>query len=136
MPSAFIDTNILVYAADESAPLARKTTIARKLLRQKGLCISVQVLNEFTVTARNKSKLALSPLQEHEWVCLWLLFQVSAVTVDTFLAAKLIHARFQISHWDSLILASAKAAGCDIVYSENLGDQQDYDGVKVVNPFI
>jgi len=48
MPNAFVDTNVLVYAAEEKFPLARKTVIARELLLQPGLRFSVQVLNEFT----------------------------------------------------------------------------------------
>ena len=116
--------------------MERKSLILRELLRQKGLCISVQVHNEFTVTARNNSKLNLLPLPELEWLRLWLLFQVSAITVDTCLATKRIHARFQTSHWDSLILTSVNTAGCSLVYSEDLSDPQNYAGVKVVNPFL
>jgi predicted nucleic acid-binding protein len=56
--------------------------------------------------------------------------------VDTFLKARLIHARHQVSHWDSLILASAIEAGCAILYSEDLNAGQDYDGVEVINPFL
>ena len=136
MPNAFVDTNILVYAADEAKPIDRKTRIARELLRQRNLHLSVQVLNEFTVNARSKSKLNLSPLQEQEWLSRWMLFPVLALTVETFLAAQLIHSRFQISHWDSLILAAARETDSATVYSEDLSHGQDYDGVKVINPFI
>lgn len=136
MPNAFVDTNILVYAADESTPMDRKTRIARELLRQRHLHLSVQVLNEFTVNARSKSKLNLSPLQEQEWLSRWLLFPVLSLTVETFLAAQLIHARFQVSHWDSLILASARETKSATVYSEDLSHGQDYDGVRAINPFL
>jgi len=136
MPRALIDTNVLVYAADEAVSDARKTRIARALLCQRDLHLSVQVLNEFTVNARHPSKLNLSLLQEREWLSRWLLFPVAPLTVDTFLTAQRIHARFQISHWDSLIIASAVESNCGIVFSEDLSHNQDYDGVKVVNPFI
>jgi len=56
MKRAFVDTNVLVYAADESKPTPRKTRIARELLLQRGLVLSVQVLSEFTVNARNEKK--------------------------------------------------------------------------------
>lgn len=135
MPSAFIDTNVLVYAADESLPIPRKTRIARELLRQRGLHLSVQVLNEFTVNARNPSKLNLSTAREKEWLSRWLLFPIISLTVETFLMARRIHARHQVSHWDALMLASAKEAGCPVVYSEDLNNGQDYDGVEVINPF-
>src|SRR6478735_7588260 len=135
MPNAFVDTNILIYAADESVSSERKTRIARELLRQRGLQLSVQVLNEFTVNARNASKLNFTPQQENDWLASWLLFPVAPLTVDTFLTARLIHARYQVSHWDSLILASARETDCAVVYSEDLGHGQEYDGVKVINPF-
>ena len=136
MPNAFVDTNILVYAADESTPMDRKTRIARELLRQRNLQLSVQVLNEFTVNARSPSKLNLSAQQEQEWLSRWLLFPVHALTIDTFLAAQLIHARYQVSHWDSLILAAAQETDSATVYSEDFNHGQDYDGMKVVNPFL
>ena len=37
--------------------------------------------------------------------------------------------------WDSAILAAARMCGCDAVYSEDPSDEQDYDGLRVVNPF-
>ena len=37
--------------------------------------------------------------------------------------------------YDSLIIAAAKAEGCDVVYSEDLNDGQVVDGVRIENPF-
>ena len=42
---------------------------------------------------------------------------------------------YRISYWDAAILASAAALGCDAVYSEDMSDRQDYDGIRVINPF-
>ena len=33
------------------------------------------------------------------------------------------------------ILAAARVAGCDAVYSEDMSAAQDYDGPRVLNPF-
>jgi len=46
-----------------------------------------------------------------------------------------IHRRFQLRYWDSLIVAAARRSGCTEPLSEDLSHGQDYDGVKVVNPF-
>jgi predicted nucleic acid-binding protein len=135
MKRAFVDTNILVYAADETKPISRKTRIARELLLRRGLHLSVQVLNEFTVNARNPKKLNLSAQEELEWTERWLLFPVHAMTVETFLEAQLLHERYQVSHWDGLILAAAKETRCEILYSEDLNPGQTYDAVEAVNPF-
>ena len=35
----------------------------------------------------------------------------------------------------ALILETARAAGCTVVLSEDLNDDQDYGGVRVENPF-
>ena len=135
MQTAFIDTNILVYAADESASISRKTRIARELLLQRGLTLSAQVLNEFTVNARHSNKLNLSAKEELDWIERWLLFPVQSIKTETYLLARVFHKRYQVSHWDGLILASAKEANCTILYSEDLQDGQSYDGITVVNPF-
>ena len=43
--------------------------------------------------------------------------------------------RFGLSYWDGAILAAARTLGCDAVYSEDLSSEQDYDGLRVKNPF-
>ncbi|MEX2381436.1 MAG: PIN domain-containing protein [Opitutales bacterium] len=135
MKRAFVDTNILVYAADETRPVSRKTRIARELLLQRRLHLSVQVLNEFTANARNPKKLNLSPRKELDWTQRWLLFPVHAMTVETFLEARLLHERYQLSHWDCLILAAAQETRCEILFSEDLNPDQSYGGIKAINPF-
>lgn len=135
MPNAFVDTNILVYAADESTPLSRNTQIARELLLQHDLRISVQVLNEFTVNARHPQKLNMAPAQEKEWISHWLRFTILPLTLDTYLIAQRIHLNYRLSHWDSLILASAIQAKCTVVYTEDLNHGQTYEKVRVINPF-
>ncbi len=135
MPTAFVDTNVLVYAAHEVSPAPAKTRIARELLRQRDLCFSIQVLNEFTVTARNSAKLNLTRDQERDWITRWLLFEIVPLTVATYLAAQEINLRFGLSHWDSLIVAAARDSGCQTLYSEDFNHEQDYDGVQVLNPF-
>ena len=60
---------------------------------------------------------------------------VQAITLDVFRKAVTISRPFRLSYWDGAILAAAKAAGCDAVYSENMNAEQDYDGLRVINPF-
>lgn len=132
---AFVDTNILVYAAAKSPQIDYKTRIARELLRQDNLWLSVQVLNEFTVNARHHRKLNLTAREEYEWVQRWLLFQIKEMSVTSYLNARCFHERYQISHWDGLILAAAEETNCKILYSEDLQHKQTYDGITVINPF-
>jgi predicted nucleic acid-binding protein len=44
--------------------------------------------------------------------------------------------RFQTSYWDAAILAAAQELGCHTLYSEDFNHGQDYDGVRVINPFL
>ncbi|MXX67357.1 MAG: PIN domain-containing protein [Gemmatimonadales bacterium] len=54
---------------------------------------------------------------------------------DLFRAAAAMSRRFQLSYWDGAILAAARTGGCDIVYSEDLSAEQDYGGLRIINPF-
>ncbi len=44
--------------------------------------------------------------------------------------------RWKIAFWDALILAAARASGASELITEDLSPGQDYDGVRVVNPFL
>ena len=44
--------------------------------------------------------------------------------------------KFGISYWDTAILTAARQLGCHIAYSEDLNHGQDYNGVRVENPFL
>jgi predicted nucleic acid-binding protein len=43
--------------------------------------------------------------------------------------------RYQISFWDALIVAAAKAASCRYLLTEDFQSGQDLEGLLVVNPF-
>ena len=47
-----------------------------------------------------------------------------------------IGARHQINHWDSLIIATARATDCSALYSEDMQDELVFEGqLTVKNPF-
>ena len=60
---------------------------------------------------------------------------VQPVTEQVFRRATELSNRFGISYWDASILAAAGIIGCEAVYSEDMNDQQDYGGLRVINPF-
>ena len=55
--------------------------------------------------------------------------------MDLFNRATEIRGRFGLSYWDAAILAAAKMLGCEAVYSEDMSHEEDYDGLRVINPF-
>ena len=134
--STFFDTNVLVYAEDQDEP--EKRAIALKLLAGHGtsddIVLSAQVLNEFYVNVR-RLKRPLDATRAVNALEQLAAFPVVPVTADLVVAAAASSERYRISHWDALILETARAAGCTVVLSEDLNDGQDYDGVRVENPF-
>jgi predicted nucleic acid-binding protein len=62
-------------------------------------------------------------------------FPVQDITSSVVMAALDMRQRFQLSYWDSAIIEASRVMGCTEVLSEDLGDGQDYAGVRVTNPF-
>jgi predicted nucleic acid-binding protein len=132
----FVDTNVLLYAVSTLPYEAAKATKAQALLTDRDLAMSVQVLQEFYVQATRKSR--PEPLTHDEalgFIHSWRRFFVHDITMEILDDALAIKARYQLSYWDSAIIAAAKASNCSKVLSEDMSDGQDYAGVKVVNPF-
>ena len=132
----FVDTNVLLYATCALAEEAPKRLRALELLKTGDMALSVQVLQEFYYQSTRASRQARIT-HEHAMKFLRSLesFPVQSMTPELFHSAVAISQRFQISYWDAAILAAARVLGCDAVYSEDLNPQQDYDGLRVVNPF-
>ena len=130
----FLDTNILLYAASSAKSEHGKRTKARELLAMEGGGLSVQVQAEFYVNATGKFNLP------HDKVVGILesldSYPVLALTEAVFWAALRIKERYQLSYWDSAILAAALELGCHTVYSEDLNHGQSYAGIRVINPFV
>jgi predicted nucleic acid-binding protein len=45
-------------------------------------------------------------------------------------------ARWQLSLWDSMILAAARVSGASELITEDFSHGQDYGGIKAMNPFV
>ena len=98
--------------------------------------MSVQVFQEFYHQATRSSRPnRLTHGDAVAFLGTLLRFPVQETNLDLFRAAVAISQRFQLSYWDGAILAAARAAGCDAVYSEDFSSEQDYDGLRVINPF-
>ena len=132
----FVDTNILVYAIATVGPEATKGAKARQVLKSEAVCLSTQVLGEFyqaVISPRRQS--ALTHDEAAAWIQLWKRFEILGITVPHIDLALEVTKRFQVNYYDGLIIATARLAGCHIIYSEDLSDGQDYDGARVQNPF-
>ena len=132
----FVDTNILIYAYDESAGArhTRAQALVAELWRSRRGCLSVQVLQEFYVAGARKL-IQIPPADLRVILNDIALWQIHTPTAPDVLAAVDLHERYQISFWDAMILQSAARRGCRVVWSEDLNAGQIYRGVRVVNPF-
>jgi predicted nucleic acid-binding protein len=133
----FLDTNILLYAISTAAAEAEKARIARALLQRADWAWSAQVAAEFARASTSpRQPKPLSRAQARSWIKTWMAFPMVVVDGPLVLEAIEIAERFQTSHFDAQILAAAKRIGSGIVYSEDLNHDQDYGGVRVINPFL
>jgi predicted nucleic acid-binding protein len=132
----FADTSILLYAISRDPAEQEKAQRANDILAGRDLALSVQALQEFYVQATRASR--PDPITHQQAVRLieaFCRFPVQDVTNVILMAALDTCQRFQLSYWDSAIIEASRAMGCTEVLSEDLGDGQDYAGVRVVNPF-
>jgi predicted nucleic acid-binding protein len=133
---AFVDTNVLLYAVSPLATELTKRTIARDVLRQRDLAISIQVLNEFVWQSTRLGRGPGLPIN----IALQFTDSLSGIATQDLTKAVFDSARDLIRHlnyswWDCLIVAAAQAQGCDILYSEDMQHGRIIDRLKIVDPF-
>jgi len=128
----FADTNIAVYTLDATDQKRRQ---ALAVMRQRPV-ISTQIVNEFLNVMLGKRQLERARAYRLARI-LMRRCEVIAVTPDITDLSMTIGERYQLSHWDSLIVAAALVAGCDTLYSEDVQDGQVFEGrLTLKNPFV
>lgn len=134
--TVFVDTNVLIYALDP-AHLKKQAAAQEWRLRlwqtRRGR-LSIQVLQEFYAKVTNKwpnfrDKARAEVLDLLTWQ------PVSMDHVLVELGWKY-QDRFQLSFWDSLIVAAAKVSGCQYLLTEDLQPGQSLDGIQITSPFL
>ena len=131
----FLDTNVLLYACSSAPADATKQSIAEQLILESNFAVSAQVMQEFIANALRKKSLGISESQIDASMELLGHVPVLPISRELVLAAIGLRRRFQISHWDACILAAADNLRCSVLYSEDLNHGQEYDGIRVLNPF-
>lgn len=133
----FVDSNVLVYLHDRSA--GAKRTRARSLISElwthhRG-CLSIQVLQEVYVNVTHKVPKPVPHGKASQIVSAFGAWRLHRPALEDVLAAIDLQQRYKVSFWDGMILRSASALGCGVLWSEDLNAGQQYDGVQVQNPF-
>lgn len=131
----FLDTNVLVYAYDLDAPAKRERAlrcVEEGWLHLGQVAISVQVLQELHVNLLRRGRTVPEAGQVIDDFALW---PVVDNTLPLLRSAIDVQARWQLSFWDAMIVAAARVSGARELLTEDLNAGQDFDGVRVVNPF-
>jgi predicted nucleic acid-binding protein len=140
MQLSFIDTNIWLYRLFDDQRIEanereRKRNIAISITDQSNLIISTQVINEISVNLIKKAKFDEDQIKA-VIQSLYNRCQVVEFDLNILESASDLRTQYNLSFWDSLIVASALSGGADILYSEDMQDglivsQQ----LTIINPF-
>lgn len=137
MSLEFVDTNVLLYAYDPSAGTRHEQAreLVGRLGRDRRGALSVQVLQEFYVNAVTKIAEPLAPDQARDRLRVLSRWQNHAPLPHDVIAATEIAEENQLSFWDAMIVRSAAAMSCPVLWTEDLNSGQEMSGVRVANPF-
>jgi predicted nucleic acid-binding protein len=132
---SFFDTNVLVYADDQAVPAKQRRAVdlVAEHRRAGTGVVSLQVLQEYFVTVTRKLK--VDPQVARRKIELLAEFDVATPGVADILAAVDLHRLHGFSFWDALILRAAREAGCTVLFSEDMQDAREIDGIRIVDPF-
>jgi predicted nucleic acid-binding protein len=130
----FVDSNIILYSLlAEQAPV--KHAIAIALLKSGDIILSTQVVGEVSAVLTRKSSLSNDDVRRIA-DDLFIRYPVFTVEKADMLEALSIRSSYQLSYWDSLIVAVALRAGAEILYSEDTHDGLVIRGrLTIRNPF-
>lgn len=136
---ALIDTNVLVYAYDNSEPAKQKTALRlldRLVISNKGL-ISTQILSEFfvVVTLKIPDPLTLEQAEDRvvNFCQIWPVLLINEMIVMEAVRGVRTHS---FSYWDALIWATARLNQANLIFSEDFSHDQMVEGVRFLNPFL
>lgn len=132
MTKIALDTNVLIY--NHNMEDVDKRTIAQKLLTMHP-SISGQVISEYLNVMKRSFPIAKMDLMDlcTQWIekC-----SIQPVDISTLKMAKRLIQRYDFQIFDSIIVASAVEAGCDVLYSEDMQHNLEVEKqLRIINPF-
>ena len=137
-----VDTNVLIYSLDASEPA--KQAKARTLLSGLMAAGSTPTVLPWQVAGELLNGLRRwqaagrisAPNVEANFADIVALFPLAIPTAELFPKYFDLFSRFSLSHWDAMLLAACHEAGVTTLYSEDMDPGTDFDGLRVVNPFV
>ena len=138
----FIDTNIWIYGLVESNDPSEQEkrivtlSLLETLLSASEIFISTQILNECHWNLIKKFGYADAEVYKRIQENIMTISKVMNVNQKTYQNSFEIRERYQISFWDSLVIASARDSGCLEIYTEDMQHGQKLDDLIIINPFM
>ncbi|HXH66386.1 MAG TPA: PIN domain-containing protein [Candidatus Limnocylindrales bacterium] len=135
----FLDTNIFVYSFDLSSPekASRAAKLIRKGIETRAGIVSYQVVQEFFNVALRRFAKPMGSADAEQYLATTFRPLLAVHSSPALYGAALrILSRFRIGWYDSLIVASAIEGQCEVLYSEDFQNGQQFEGVTIANPFI
>ncbi|MBW3565445.1 MAG: PIN domain-containing protein [Acidobacteria bacterium] len=134
----FVDTNILVYRFDDTEPgkHAIATGWLEKLWEERSGKISVQVLRELYSVLTRKVSTPMSRKDAGRIVRSLATWEPVVEDFSLITKGLEIENRWNLSFWDSMVVAAAQRSGSSILLSEDLQNGMELGSVTVVNPFV
>ena len=139
MSGDFIDSNVFVYLFDETDERKRGIAdgIVESALQAHSASISFQVVQETLNVLTRKLPTPMTAegakgFLQQVLVPLWRI-SPSQMLYDRALD---LQARYRYGFYDLLIIAAALDAGCTRLYSEDLQDGQQIEGLTIKDPFL
>ena len=129
-----LDTNVLVYASHDDDPKHHAATGILQRAARADTVLTLQSLGELVHSTTRQRKLDIHEAAEAV-VLLQRLFPIASANSADLAMALALTADHGIQIWDSLLLATAKRAGCTLLLSEDFQDGRQLEGVTVLDPF-
>lgn len=133
-----LDTNVLVYAEDNSEQAKRDTArqVIEHLLESRRAAVTTQVCAEFYSAVTRRFRNSLSDEEVAGRVRTYAtLMPVLDTTLAVILEAMRGVVRYRMSYYDAQIWAAARLNGIGTVLSEDFRNGQEIEGVRFVDPF-
>ncbi len=137
-----IDTNVIIYAFDESA--IHKRDVARRILSRSArfpLRLPLQVAGETFRVLAGKLKWEIVAARD---VTNGLLFDIPtiATTLESIRSAMDLCAKHRVSFWDAAIIATAARGGCGVLLTEDYQQGRQFGTpdvarpLRIIDPFV
>jgi predicted nucleic acid-binding protein len=135
--TAFVDTNVLVYARDADAgdKQVRAMEWLAILWRDRNGRLSYQVLQEYYVTVTQKLRPGLPIVDARRDVTAFFAWNPIVSNDVVMRRGWELQDQFGLSWWDCLIAAAALELGCAYLISEDFQHPFSIDDLTIVNPF-